>query len=193
MSTGVRRITAVTGRAAVEFVQRIEVTLRTVGQTLSVKPDEIPQRIAALQAEIADLKKKLKSGGGAKAAVDTDALLASAAPLGEAGKLIVAELPAGLAGDPLLGVVDSLKKRAESCAILLASPDEEGKVALVAAVSDDLIKRGLKAGDWVRDVAKVMGGGGGGRPQLAQAGGKDAAKLPEALEAARRIAGEKVG
>ena len=193
VSKGVRRITAVTGRAAVEFVQRIEVTLRTVGQSLSVKPEEIPQRIAALQAEIADLKKKLKSGGGAKAAVDTDALLASAASLGEGGKLIVAELPAGMAGDPLLGVVDSLKKRAESCAILLASPDEDGKVALVAAVSDDLIKRGLKAGDWVRDVAKVMGGGGGGRPQLAQAGGKDAAKLPDALEAARRIAGEKVG
>ena len=188
VSKGVRRITAVTGRAAVEFVQKIEVALRTVGQSLSARPEEIPQRIAALQAEIAELKKKLKGSGGVKASVDTDALLNGAEPIGEAGKLIVAELPAGLAGDPMLGIVDSLKKRAESCAILLASPDDDGKVALVAAVSDDLIKRGLKAGDWVRDVAKVLGGGGGGRPQLAQAGGKDASKLPEALEAARAVA-----
>ena len=188
VSKGVRRITAVTGRAAVEFVQRIEVTLRTVGQSLSARPEEIPQRIAALQAEIADLKKKLKSGGGARAAVDTDALLASAEGIDGGGKLIVAELPAGLSGDPLLGILDSLKKRAESHAILLASPDDEGKVALIAAVSDDLIRRGLRAGDWVRDVAKVLGGGGGGRPQLAQAGGKDASKLPEALETARAVA-----
>jgi alanyl-tRNA synthetase len=58
----------------------------------------------------------------------------------------------------------------------------------VAAVSDDLIARGLKAGDWIRETAKVTGGGGGGRPQMAQAGGKDSAKLPEALQAARAFA-----
>ena len=60
-------------------------------------------------------------------------------------------------------------------------------MSFVAAVSDDLIAKGLKAGDWIRETAKVAGGGGGGRPQMAQAGGKDPAKLPEALEVARRV------
>ena len=62
------------------------------------------------------------------------------------------------------------------------------KVTFVAAVSDDLIAKGLKAGDWIRETAKVAGGGGGGRPQMAQAGGKDPKKLQEALETARRVA-----
>jgi alanyl-tRNA synthetase len=74
---------------------------------------------------------------------------------------------------------------------MLASAGD-GKVNFVAAVSDDLIAKGLKAGDWVRETAKVAGGGGGGRPQMAQAGGKDPAKLPEALRAARAFAEKSV-
>jgi alanyl-tRNA synthetase len=65
-------------------------------------------------------------------------------------------------------------------------------VNFVAAVSDDLIAKGLKAGDWIRETAKVAGGGGGGRPQMAQAGGKDPSKLADALETARRFARDKV-
>jgi alanyl-tRNA synthetase len=83
--------------------------------------------------------------------------------------------------------VDSLKKKAPSHAILLGSAGE-GKVNFIAAVSDDLIAKGLKAGDWIRETAKVAGGGGGGRPQMAQAGGKDPAKLPDALARAREFA-----
>jgi len=64
----------------------------------------------------------------------------------------------------------------------------EGKVTFVAAVSDDLVKKGLKAGDWVRETAKIAGGGGGGRPNLAQGSGKDASKIPAALEKAREFA-----
>ena len=83
--------------------------------------------------------------------------------------------------------MDSIKKKARCYAVMLASA-EDGKVNFVAAVSDDLIAKGLKAGDWVRETAKAAGGGGGGRPQMAQAGGKDPAKLPEALTIAREFA-----
>jgi alanyl-tRNA synthetase len=69
----------------------------------------------------------------------------------------------------------------------------DDKVSFVAAVSDDVIKTGLKAGDWIREAAKVAGGGGGGRPQHAQAGGKDPAKLGEALEVARAFAAKFAG
>jgi alanyl-tRNA synthetase len=88
--------------------------------------------------------------------------------------------------------MDSLKKKCSSHGILLASASD-GKVTFVAAVSDDWIARGLKAGDWVREAANVTGGGGGGRPQMAQAGGKDPAQLPEALRTARRFAEQILG
>ena len=84
-------------------------------------------------------------------------------------------------------MTDSLRKKAGSYGILLAAA-EDGKVNFVAAVSDDLIAKGLKAGDWIRETAKAAGGGGGGRPNLAQAGGKDPAKLPDALRVAREYA-----
>ena len=91
-----------------------------------------------------------------------------------------------------MAAVDSLKKKTGSYGILLASA-EPGKVNFIAAVSDYLIAKGLKAGDWVREAATAAGGKGGGRPQLAQAGGKEPEKLGEALEKARAFALRAVG
>jgi alanyl-tRNA synthetase len=83
--------------------------------------------------------------------------------------------------------MDSLKKKTPTHAIMLASAIDQ-KVTFVSAVSDDLIAKGLKAGDWVKQVAAVAGGGGGGRPQMAQGSGKDPTAIPAALEKAREIA-----
>ncbi|HEY7120046.1 MAG TPA: DHHA1 domain-containing protein, partial [Tepidisphaeraceae bacterium] len=128
-------------------------------------------------------KTQQKQGGAGVDAVEAAGkLLAEAADLG-AGKLVVGEI-AGATDDQLRAAIDSLKKKAGSVAVLLASANGE-KVTFIAAVSDDLVAKGLKAGDWVRETAKVAGGGGGGRPQMAQAGGKDPSKLPDALSAAR--------
>ena len=102
------------------------------------------------------------------------------------GPVIVSSIDSA-SDDQLRALIDSIKKRSPSFAALLGATDGQ-KVSFVAAVSDDLIAKGLKAGDWVREAAKVAGGGGGGRPQMAQAGGKDPAKLAEALDAARRFA-----
>jgi alanyl-tRNA synthetase len=187
VSKGVRRLTAVTGRGAVEHIHKMETNLRSVSQALSSSPDEVAKRVAALQDEIKQLKKKLQSGGGSK----TDPAAAAAKLLAEApahgpAKLIVGEI-SGATDEQLRGAMDSLKKKAGSYAIMLGAAEDE-KVSFVAAVSDDLIAKGLKAGDWVRETAKVAGGGGGGRPQMAQAGGKDPGKLGDALEQARRYA-----
>ena len=146
--------------------------------------------VVELQARQKAFEKSQKQSAGP--AVDAVAvaakLLSDAEALGP-GKLIVGEI-AGASDDQLRSAMDSLKTKAPSYGILLATASD-GKVSFVAAVSDDLIAKGLKAGDWVREAAKVAGGGGGGRPQMAQAGGKDPAKLPAALEVARAFAKSK--
>jgi alanyl-tRNA synthetase len=187
VAKGVRRVTAVTGRAAVEHIQKMESEVRSIQQALSVPIAEAPRRIAALQEEIRAMKKKLAAGAGAAVDPITAAgkLLDAAIAIG-GGKLVVGEIP-GATQEQLLQAMDSIKKKAGSYAAMLGSVSDD-KVAFVAAVSDDLIKLGLKAGDWIRETAKVTGGGGGGRPQMAQAGGKDPSKLAQALEAAREFA-----
>jgi alanyl-tRNA synthetase len=186
VAKGVRRIVAVTGRGAVEHVQKMEANLRAVSMALSASPEDAAKRIATLQEEVKSLKKKLSSGGGRIDPVAAAGkLLAEASALGP-GKLVVGEI-AGASDEQLRAAMDSLRAKAESCAIMLAGSDD-GKVSFVSAVSDDLIKLGLKAGDWIRETAKVAGGGGGGRPNMAQAGGKDATKIGEALEVARKFA-----
>ena len=187
VAKGVRRITALTGRAAVEYIQRMDATVKQMMQALSASADELPARVAALQEEIRQLRKKLASGvrTGVDPAAEAARLLADAPALGP-GRLIVGEIRSA-SDEQLRAAMDSLKKKAGSYAIMLASADDE-KVTFVAAVSDDIVARGLKAGDWIREVARVAGGGGGGRPNMAQAGGKDPSKLPQALELARQIA-----
>jgi len=88
--------------------------------------------------------------------------------------------------------IDSLKKKAKSAAIVLGIASDDGKVMLLAGVTDDLIKKGVKAGDIVKEIAPIVGGGGGGRPDMAQAGGKDASKLDEALTQAKAFIIEKL-
>src|SRR5207244_6799306 len=88
--------------------------------------------------------------------------------------------------------IDRLKQKAGSAVVVVGWADD-GKVGLIAAVTDDLVKKGLHAGKLIGQVAKVVGGGGGGKPTMAQAGGKDPAKLAEALELAKKLASEQLG
>jgi alanyl-tRNA synthetase len=145
------------------------------------------QEIAELQARHKTWEKshRAASGAGVDAVAIASSLIADAPSIG-AGKLVIGEIPGG-ANEQLLSAMDSIKKKSGSYALLLASA-QDGKVSFLAAVSDDLIAKGLKAGDWVREAAKAAGGGGGGRPNMAQAGGKDPAKLPDALRVAREYA-----
>lgn len=168
----------------------IKAALRDAARTLNVAPFDVPERIAALLAEVDSLQKQLAQltqSGGASAA----SLLERAKTIGKT-KVVVAEIP-GASPNLLRQLIDQLRKKADSTAILFTAAMGEDKVLLVAGLSRDLVQRGLSAGEWVREVAPVVGGGGGGKPDMAQAGGKQPEKIPEALAAARTKIREMLG
>jgi alanyl-tRNA synthetase len=151
-----------------------------------VPPADVPERVATLVREVRELKKQLASGGKV-AGSSADELLAGAIELGGA-RVVVAEVPEASA-DGMRQLIDQLRRKAPSIAVLLGSRAED-KVVLVAGITSDLQAKGMNAGAWVREAAAIVGGSGGGRADMAQAGGKHPDKLPEALEAARASAGK---
>jgi alanyl-tRNA synthetase len=204
VSKGVRRIVAHTGVQASACMAKAQALEATLASAKNLPESELPKTIASLQKElgspelslrtkrraqsaIAELQAKHKAWEKSQKSTGTSIDIAAiASDLLSKGNVIVAPID-GVSDDQLRALIDSIKKRSPSFAALLGATDGQ-KVSFVAAVSDDLIAKGLKAGDWVREAAKVAGGGGGGRPQMAQAGGKDPTKLAEALQAARQFA-----
>jgi alanyl-tRNA synthetase len=189
VAAGTRRITAVTGPAAHLRVRQTELALAETAAALRVPPAEVPVRVAALVKEARELKKQLSAGGRA-GGISVDDLFADAATAAGT-KVIVAEVPGGTA-DGLRQLIDQIRNRAGSTAVLLAGRSED-KVVLVAGISRDLEAKGLNAGEWVRTAAKVVNGSGGGRADMAQAGGKDPTKLAAALESARESIQKQLG
>ncbi len=186
---GVRRLTCVTGREAVNVVQKLDATLAGLAGRFRCKPEEVPARVESLQEEIKKLQQQLKKGASTDLAGVADKLLANATEVNGA-KVIVGEVPAG-PEEQIRQQVDRLRQKAGSAVVVLGWT-EDGKVQLLTAVTDDLVKKGLHAGKLVGQVAKVVGGGGGGKPTMAQAGGKEPAKLPLALELAKKLASEQL-
>jgi alanyl-tRNA synthetase len=180
VSAGTRRITAVTGGRALERLRAAERTLAEAAGVLKVPVADVPQRLATVVKELKELKKAKPAA--AAAGVTPEALLAGAVEVGGA-RVVVADMAGGDAG-AMRQAIDQLRRKSSPIAVLLGSVEGD-KVTLVAGISKELEARGLSAGNWIRDVATVVGGKGGGRPDLAQAGGKLVAKLPEALAMAR--------
>jgi len=181
VAAGIRRISALTGKAALQHVRATESALHQAAMALKIPPADVPQRVEALAKELRDLKKK-QAATPKQDGTSFEKLLETAQDAGGV-KIVVAEVPGS---DPqgLRQIIDRLRKKVSPVAVLLATPQDEGKVLLVAGLSADLVTRGLNAVQWINAPAKIVGGGGGGRPDLAQAGGKDSSKLAEALEAA---------
>jgi alanyl-tRNA synthetase len=179
VASGVRRIEAVTGEPALAHVGREEAALRESAGLLKIPPLELPRRLAALLEDQKRLEKQLAQLEGKLARSQAQDLAAAAKQV--AGVAVLAARLDGLDADGLRSVVDTLRDRVPSGIIVLGG-SVDGKVNLVAAVSKDLSKR-FPAGRLVQEIARMVGGGGGGRPDLAQAGGKDASKLDEALGA----------
>jgi alanyl-tRNA synthetase len=182
---GVRRLTCVTARRAVEVVQQEDAILAEVAGSFHCRPDELPARVAGLQEEVKKLQQQLRKGAATDLQGVADKLLASADEVGGA-KVIVGEMPAG-PDEQMRQQLDRLRQKAGT-AVVVIGWSEDGKVQLLAAVTDDLVKKGVHAGKLVGEVAQVVGGKGGGRPNMAQAGGKEPAKLAEALQLARQLA-----
>ncbi|MCE5185777.1 MAG: alanine--tRNA ligase [Planctomycetaceae bacterium] len=193
IASGVRRITALTGPGLVKHLLDRSKVVDALTEMLKAPAEQLAARVSKLLEDNKSLKKELKSGGGKTAGdVNSEAneLFKSAVRAGEAYIIVGKLSPVDI--EQARVAIDSLKKKAQSAAIVLGVPGEEGKVMLLAGVTDDLIKKGLSAGDIVKVIAPIVGGGGGGRPQMAQAGGKDASKLDEALEKAREMIAAKL-
>jgi alanyl-tRNA synthetase len=182
VASGVRRIEAVTGEDALRHVGQEEMALRESASLLKIPPLELPRRLAKLLDEQKQLEKQFAQLEARLARSRAQDLVASAREV--AGVPVIAARLDGLDPDALRSVIDTLRERLASGVICLGAV-VDGKVNLVASVSKDLAGR-FPAGKLVQEVAKLVGGGGGGRPDLAQAGGKDPSRLDEALAAVPR-------
>ncbi len=183
VAAGTRRIEAVSGQAVLDYLNVRDKVVRDLGDRFKAKPEELPNRITNLQNELKDTQKQLAAVKSELAIAKSDQLLAQAESIGEF-KIIVAKL-GDVDAEALKTAAERLQQKLGNAAVILASIPEPDKVSLVAAFSPEVNKKGLQAGKFIGKIAEICGGKGGGRPNLAQAGGRDASKLQEALESAR--------
>ncbi|MBW4446699.1 MAG: alanine--tRNA ligase [Spirirestis rafaelensis WJT71-NPBG6] len=183
VASGVRRIEAVSGSAVLDYLNVRDKVVKDLSDRFKVKPEEVPERITGLQNELKNTQKQLEILKGQLAIAKSDSLLQTAESVGDY-KVIVAQME-DVDAASLQTAAERLLQKIGLGAVVLGSVPEAGKVSLVAAFSSEVNKKGLQAGKFIGGIAKICGGGGGGRPNLAQAGGRDASKLPEALDTAR--------
>ena len=185
VAAGVRRIEAVTGLGAYTYARARLAQFDQAMRAMNAKPHELAQgveaqvaTVAKLRKEIQQLKTKLALGGGGTAAeagrVDIDGVTLITRAVGEVDK------------ESLRSLADQLKSTIKSGIVILAAPSADGKVTIIAAVTPDLTKR-APAGQLVKQLAPIVGGGGGGRPDFAEAGGKDPSKIDAMLAEGRQL------
>ncbi|SDG60167.1 alanine--tRNA ligase [Paraburkholderia phenazinium] len=177
VAAGIRRVEAITGDNAVRYVQELDARLNTAAAALKAQPSELTQRIVQVQDQVKALEKELGALKSKMASSQGDELAGQAIEVG--GVHVLAATLDGADVKTLRETVDKLKDKLKNAAIVLASV-EGGKVSLIAGVTPDASKK-VKAGELVNFVAQQVGGKGGGRPDMAQAGGTEPANLPAAL------------
>ncbi|MFN9420859.1 MAG: alanine--tRNA ligase [Pirellula sp.] len=161
----------------------IRSSFRQSARQLNVAYEEVPARVQTLLEEQKQLHEQIKQLANSGGSISVDSLLDQAMEVGGT-RLIVVETPNANAGMMRQWIDQLRKKSADPIAVLLANCSDD-KVTLIAGISNSLVERGFSAGKWITPVAETVGGGGGGKPDLAQAGGKLPAKLPEALQIAK--------
>jgi alanyl-tRNA synthetase len=187
VAAGIRRIEAVTGEGALAYLQQLEGTLGDVAGALKVTPLEVPGRVSAVLEQVRALEKEITALKGKLASAQGDELMAQAVDV--KGLKVLAATLEGADAKTLRETLDKLKDKLKTAAIVLAAVDG-GKVQLAAGVTADSIGR-VKAGELVNFVAQQVGGKGGGKPDMAMAGGTDAAALPKALASVAGWVGER--
>ena len=187
VASGIRRIEAVAGPAVLAYLNERDVVVKQLSERFKVQPAEITARVAGLQEELKGATKALAAARSELAVAKAAALAAQAEAIGE-HQLLVARLD-GVDGGGLQSAAQGLADQlGDGAAVVLGGlpdPADLGKVILVAAFGKAVVAKGQKAGQFIGGVAKLCGGGGGGRPNLAQAGGRDGAALDGALEQAK--------
>jgi alanyl-tRNA synthetase len=176
VAAGIRRIEAVTGRGALQRIRSRLGSLDAAADRLGTSPEAVPERVEALLSE----KERLVKGAAQSRQHAANAAFEALQPTSIGGVAVLAGLLPEADADALRALADRFREAHPTAVIVLASVQDQ-KPVIIAALSPDLAAKGWHAGDLVKDVAKVVGGGGGGKPTLAQAGGKDAAALPQAL------------
>ena len=184
VGTGVRRIEAVTGRGGEEWIGQRLRQLDEAAALLRTAPAELPQRIEALLAQAEEARRSLRAGQREASRQEADTLLDDVRDVG--GVQVLAVRSDASDAQALREMGDRLRDKLGSGVVVLGSVFN-GRPGLLAMVTPDLVERGFDAGAIVNEAAKVMGGGGGGQPRLAQAGGRDASRLGEALAAVADI------
>lgn len=177
-----------TAKDAYLYMNKKENVLREAGALLKTKPEQVPDRIDALHKEMKELQKEKDSLSAKLSNLEASSILDDVEEV--AGVKVLAKKVDVKDMNSLRSMVDDLKQKLGSGIILLAAPNGE-KVQLIAGVSKDLVEEGYHAGQLIKEAAAICGGGGGGRPDMAQAGGKDASKIPDALTYAKEYAGQK--
>ena len=191
IASGIRRIEAVTGEGALEAIRKSETTLKRVAGSLRATPAELEGKVAQLldqqkklEREISALRSKLATGGGGAD------LAAQAVKVN--GVSVLAARIEGANAESLREAADQYKSKLGEAVVVLGAQVADDKVSLVSSVSPATSKK-VSAGALIGEVAKLVGGRGGGRPDFAQAGGNDPSKLDEALQAVPRLVAEKLG
>ncbi len=189
VSSGIRRIEAVTGKTAVEEIHKMETLLHETAHCLRSPVPELSQKAAKLLAQVKELEKELEKARMGRAGIDPASLAARAVSVKDI-KLVNAQVDLG---DPkaLRNLGDRIRDVLGSGVVVLGTKNKN-KALLLVMVTKDLTDR-IKAGDLISRLAKIVGGGGGGRPDMAQAGGPDASALPEAINMAPKLVEEIIG
>jgi alanyl-tRNA synthetase len=180
VGSGIRRVEALTGEAALRHLESEEQQLEKIAGLVKASSTEVVSRVETLVEEHRELEKELESLRARLAKFEVESLLNNVIEVGEV-KLLSQEADARDM-DSLRAMVDLLRDKMGTGVVVLGSRTGNGKVNLVAGVSKDLSTKGLHAGKIIKEIASVVGGGGGGRPDMAQAGGKDPSRLQEALD-----------
>ncbi len=192
VAAGIRRVEAVTGDNALAYLQQLESTVGSVAGNLKVTPAELPARVGAVLDQVRSLEKEIAALKGKLASAQGDELMAQAVDV--QGIKVLAAVLNGADAKTLRDTLDKLRDKLKTAAIVLAVVDGD-RVQLAAGVTADLLARPgarLKAGELVNFVASQVGGKGGGKPDLAMAGGTDPTGLPKALASVAAWVGERV-
>ena len=188
IASGVRRIEAITGEDALDYIQQQEDKINQVADLLKSNPDEIVAGISDLQSKVKSLENEITQLKDKLAASSSSDIISQAEEINNIP--VILHKVDGIDNDGLRKMGDNLKQELKSGIIILASHLAD-KVIFVAMVSDDLVDKGYNAGEIISDVANIAGGGGGGRPTMAQAGGSLPDKIGEAFDKAREIIASK--
>lgn len=183
ISSGVRRVEAYSGEKAWNYIQNQIEFLAQATDKLKVRPKDLSGQIEKLQEQLKAKDKELEAIEEKIAMAKLGDLISSSESVGNT-KLIVSKLE-GVSADSLKSLASNIIEKGDDYIVLLGTPISDNKVSLVCGISKPLTKNGLNAGKILKEVASICGGGGGGRPELAQAGGKEPEKLSEALNFGR--------